>query len=134
PTASTPPGNDYKRTWVDIWGEAGKSFCAKMSLYENGTQGNFTEISCTGDGLKDTFLISANGLDTCFIEFIGSPSEFNGKPRLTVVVHNKTDDDAVISVSGKEGKIHMWNEYYFYGYIDRYTGTFSAGRQAWATS
>ncbi len=134
PTATTSPGNDYKRTWVDIWGEPGKAFCASLSLYDNGVAGNHTDVLCTVDGIKDTFLISANGLDTCFIEFIGSPSEFNGKPRLTVVVHNKTDDDACVSVTGTDGLVHMWNEYYFYGYIDRYSSIFSKGGQSWATS
>src|SRR5690606_22411490 len=36
-TGGTPAGNDYKRTWVDICGESGKSFCASLSLYDNGT-------------------------------------------------------------------------------------------------
>jgi minor extracellular serine protease Vpr len=122
----------YKRTWVDIWGDTGKSFCARVTLY-NGTEGPSTALICTDGAELDTFLIADNGLDTCYVSFIPYASEYNDMPRIIINVFNKSGDTAFVSVSGKDGRIHMWNEYYYYGYVHRYTSAFISGGKPWAT-
>jgi len=119
----------YKRTWVDIWGDTGKTFCARVTLY-NGVQGQATELVCNAaDTDLDTFLLAANGTDTCYVSFSATPSEYNDRPRIIINVFNKSADTAFVSVSGTDGSIHMWNEYYYYGYVYQYTGTFGHGRR-----
>lgn len=118
--------NDYKRTWVDAWGETGKTFCGKVTLYKNGVAGNTTGYICLDDQVHSLYLIGANGLDTCYAEFITSTSEFNGKPRLTINLFNKAADSMAVSFKGTSGTIHMWDEYYYYGYKYRYSSSFES--------
>ncbi len=116
----------YKRTWVDVWGETGKTFCGQVTLYKAGVPGNKTGFFCLDDNTHSTYLIGDNGLDTCFIEFITSTAEFNGKPRLTINMFNKTGDSTGINISGHNGTIHMWDEYYYYGYKYKYSSSFAS--------
>lgn len=124
----------YKRTWVDVWGDTGKTFCARVTLYNNNIAGNTTGYFCIDDQVHDTFLLSNNGLDTCFVQFITSSSEFNSKPRTIVNIFNKTGDDAQVSVSGTDGAIDMWNEYYYYGFPQGFQSWFSDNGNNWATT
>lgn len=128
--SSTP----FKRTWIDIWGDTGKTFCVNTTLYSKKIAGNSTGFICTDDNIYVDTLIAANGLDTCFVETITSTSEYNDKPRITVNVYSKAQDSIRISVSGKSGKINMWNEYYYYGYTYGYASVFNALGDATATS
>lgn len=126
---------DYKRTWVDIWGEPGKSFCAQVTLYSNGIAGATTDIICIDNNLHQYDLTGANGLDTCHVEFITDSSVFiNNKPRLTLNIHNKASDSVGITVTGTDGTIHMWDEYYFYGYKYGFQSAFWNMGQPWATN
>lgn len=116
----------YRRTWVDIWGQPSKTFCAKATLYTGvaTVAGNTTGYKCIDDAVTDMYLIGSNGLDTCFVQFITSSAEDNGKPRITVNINNKTTDTILISVKGNDGKIDMWDEYYYYGFPYRYQSSF----------
>ncbi|MBC7552978.1 MAG: S8 family peptidase [Taibaiella sp.] len=114
----------YRRTWVDIWGEPGKTFCAKATLYSSGSAGGTTGYQCINDSVTDMYLIGANGIDTCFVEYISSAAEENGKPRMTINIYNKATDTIGISVKGTSGKIDMWDEYYYYGFPQRYQSAF----------
>ncbi len=126
------PAN-YKRTWVDVWGETGKTFCGKVTLYNNGV-GNTTDFVCIDDNVHTKNLMAANGTDTCYVDFITSSSEFNGKPRMTISIFNKAADSVAVSISGKSGTINMWDEYYYYGYPYKYRSEFVNYGQSWATN
>lgn len=115
----------YKRTWIDIWGDTAKTFCVKTTLYSKGIAGNSTGKICIDNTTKTHTLISANGLDTCFVQTYTSAAEYNMKPRVTINVYSKTTDSIGISVIGNNGNIHMWNEYYYYGYTYKYNCTFT---------
>lgn len=125
----------YRRTWVDIWGEPTKTFCARATLYSGGVAGNTTEFHCIDNAVTDTFLIAANGIDTCWVEFITSSAEAtNGKPRITVNLWNKSTDTIGISVAGHDGKIDMWDEYYYYGFPHQFQSAFDSLGNSWAST
>lgn len=117
---------DYKRTWVDVWGDPGKTFCGKLTLYKNGIAGNTTGYICLDNQVHSMYVLGANGLDTCYVDFITATSTFNGKPRLTISLFNKAVDSVAISVKGNDGTIHMWDEYYYYGYKYKFASTFES--------
>lgn len=115
----------YKRTWVDIWGDTSKTFCAKVTLYSGGsTVGESTGYICLDDTTHQFVLHSAHGTDTCEVEFINATSEYNDKPRMTINVFNHATDSIRISVKGTSGTIDMWDEYYYYGYTNGYQSEF----------
>ncbi|RYE22974.1 MAG: T9SS type A sorting domain-containing protein [Sphingobacteriales bacterium] len=70
--------------------------------------------------------MGANGLDTCFVEFITSSAEFNDKPRMTLNIWNKSTDSINVSLSGTSGSIDAWDEYYYYGYKYGYQSAFES--------
>lgn len=125
---------DYRRTWVDIWGDTAETFCVKTSLYSKGLEGNNTGRICLDNGVHYDTLIAANGLDTCFIETITSDAEYNLKPRVTVSIYSKTTDSIALSVTGTKGDIDMWDEYYYYGYKYGFASEFSNIGIPWASS
>lgn len=113
-----------KKTWVDVWGDSSKTFCAKITLTNNGVQGNSTGYVCIDDQVHSFYLLAGNGTDTCFVDVMTSSSEFNNKPRITLNLHNKTDDTILVSLKGNDGKINAWNEYYYFGYKYGYSSSF----------
>jgi minor extracellular serine protease Vpr len=125
-TFTTFSSNAYKRTWVDIWGEPSKTFCAKVTLYQNGLAGNTTDFYCIDDQTHNTYILGANGTDTCFVDFITSSAEFNNKPRVTVQIFNKAGDSVHVAVKGTDGVINMWDESYYYGYKYGYSSIFES--------
>jgi minor extracellular serine protease Vpr len=124
----------YKRTWVDIWGQPAKTFCAKATLYSGGVAGATTGYQCITNSVNDMYLIGANGLDTCYVEFISASAEPNGKPRITVNIFNKATDSVGISVNGTDGSIDMWDEYYYYGFPHQFQSAFDSLGNPWAVS
>jgi minor extracellular serine protease Vpr len=122
----------YKRTWIDAWGDAGKTFCAQATLYKNGVAGNATGFVCINNSIETQYLIGENGTDTCTVEFISSDAEFNGRPRLTMNIYNKAADSIGITFKGTDGHIDMWNEYYYYGYTHSFLSDFNNHGYAWA--
>ena len=124
----------YQRTWVDIWGEAGKTFCGKATLYRNGSPVGAPSFVCLDNNTYTYNLIGSNGIDTCIVEYINTLADGNnGKPRMTINVYNKTTDTIRIDVKGTNGSVNMWNEYYYYGYDHSYQSAFSKLGQSWAT-
>lgn len=132
-TFLTFSSNTYKRTWVDVWGDPGKTFCGKVTLF-NGAVGSTSNFKCIDDNIHDTVLISSSGLDTCFVQFITSSAESNGKPRMTIDVYSKVSDSVNVTLKGNDGTINAWNEYYYYGYKYQYQSTFSNVAKPWATT
>lgn len=132
-TFLTFSSNTYKRTWVDVWGEPNKTFCGKVTLYNGNNVGNTSKFKCIDDAIHDTVLVGANGLDTCFVQFITSSAESNGKPRMTIDIYSKASDSINVTVRGTSGTINTWNEYYYYGYKYQYQSSFSDMSHPWAT-
>lgn len=123
---------NYQRTWVDIWGDSSRTFCGKATVYSNGTPVSTTGFVCLDNNIHSMYLLGSNGTDTCYVEFINSTMEQNGKPRMTINVFNKTTDTISIAVKGNNGRVHMWNEYYYYGYTNGFSSEFSNAGQSWA--
>jgi minor extracellular serine protease Vpr len=123
----------YKRTWIDMWGEKEKNFCASVSLFNNGIETHTTDFVCIDDEIHDTLLINNNN-DTCSVQFITSLAEYNGKPRLTINLYNKTTDSVLVKIKANDGTIHLWNEYYYYGYTHRFTSSFESYGFPWAAT
>lgn len=115
-----------QRTWVDVWGDTSETFCAQVTLYENGVAGNTTGYICIDDNLHELYVLANGGQDTCYVNFITSSSEYNNKPRITLDIHNRSDDSVHVSVKGASGAIDMWNEYYYYGYKYGYSSVFES--------
>lgn len=116
----------YKRTWIDIWGDTAKTFCANVTLYKNGVAGNTTGFFCIDDQTHNMYLLGDNGLDTCYVSFITESATYNDKPRMTVTLFNKSADSMAIAVKGTSGAIDMWDEYYYYGYKYKYSSEFES--------
>ena len=113
----------YQRTWVDVWGEANKSWCAEAVLYRNGQPTSNVARVCLDNTLHNNFIINAAG-DTCEVKFINEVSAYNGKPRMVVDLYNRTSDTVQLRFVSTSGTIHMWDEYYFYGYNYQYSSAF----------
>lgn len=125
--------NIYQRTWVDIWGEPNQSFCGKVTLYSQNQAGDSISF-CLDNATHDRVLMNINGLDTCFVKFINTTAAPNGKPRMTIDIYNKGSDSVGVAISGNNGTIHVWNEYYYFGYIHRYQCSFDSLGQTWAVN
>lgn len=126
------PGT-YQRTWVDVWGEPGKTFCGEVTLYNNGV-GNTTQFVCIDDNIHDMNLVGAAGNDTCTVQFITSSAEPNGKPRMTINIFNHTADSVGITLKGTSGTIHAWDEYYYYGFPHGFQSAFDSLGRTWAVT
>jgi minor extracellular serine protease Vpr len=122
----------YKRTWVDVWGEQSKTFCASVTLYKDSVAGNTTGMICIDDQTHSFTLIGANGTDSCTVDIITSAAEFNGKPRTTISIFNHGADSIGITLKGTDGTIHAWDEYYYYGYTNGFQSAFSSHGYPWA--
>lgn len=115
-----------KRTWVDIWGDTAKTFCAQVTLYSNGVAGNSTGFVCIDDQDHPMYLVGNNGNDTCYVEFLTSSSEYNSKPRVTIDIYNKAADSIHVAIKSTDGSIDVWNEYYYFGYTHSYSSAFES--------
>lgn len=117
----------YQRTWIDAWGEPTKDFCVAVTLYGNGAAGNSTGFLCADNNSHNLYLLSGNGLDTCYVDISTSSSEINnGKPHIFLNVYNKSTDSMGISFKADNGTINAWNESYFYGYVHSYSSQFES--------
>jgi minor extracellular serine protease Vpr len=105
-----------KKTWVDAWGEAGKNFCAEVTLYNGTVAGNSSGLICLDDSVHTFFLLGSTG-DTCYITLTTSLSDFNGKPRIFFDIYSKSTSRVVITLKGNRGTVNMWM-----GYVIDYTG------------
>jgi minor extracellular serine protease Vpr len=119
-----------KNTWVDVWGQSGQSFCAKVSLY-NGVETATTGFVCLDNQLHRFYLIGANN-DTCFVDMVTATSEFNGKPRLYLSLGSRVKDSICLTINGTSGTINIWN-----GYVrasNGYYGELTSNGRSWATA
>jgi hypothetical protein len=122
------PAN-YQRTWLDAWGDTGKTWCADAILYRNGLPVSTTASVCLDNNNHSFKLVGTNN-DTCYVDFLNSLSEYNDKPRMTVDFFNKTTDTLRITFRSTSGSIDVWDEYYYYGYDYKFQSWFSKLGQA----
>ncbi len=118
-----------KKTWVDMWGDAGKPFSVKVTLY-NGS----TPVTSTGfvsmDGLVHSFkLIGSNG-DTCALTLAANPAEYNGKTHALLQVYSKVTDGICLTLGATGGTVNLWNLYV--EAPSGYESPFTNGGQSWA--
>ncbi len=119
-----------KNTWVDIWGQNGNSFCAKVSLY-NGIETATTGFVCLDNTVHRFSLIGSNN-DTCYVDMATSSAEFNGKPRIYLSLGSRVKDSICLTVQGASGSINIWN-----GYVrasSGYYGELTSNGRSWATA
>lgn len=97
-----------KKTWLDIWGDVGETFCVQVKLYYVYDEGEQIDFVCLNDDMSvDTFLIAHNG-DTCFFNLTTVASEYNGKPHALLDFHNKSNNRVCVGVKGTSGTVNMW--------------------------
>jgi minor extracellular serine protease Vpr len=124
------PNAATRTTWVDMWGDQGKSFCIKVDLYK-GTQIATTGYICLDDTIHQ-FTLPGSNHDTCFVTMTTSTAEFNQKPRIYLSLHSKANDSICLTVRASDGHVNLWN-----GYVSRgegYFGQLTNGNRAWATA
>ncbi|MDX2002622.1 MAG: S8 family peptidase [Chitinophagales bacterium] len=127
-----PTFNDYlgsDKTWLDVWGEQGKTFCAQVSLYNNG-QTATTPMVCIDGQVNKYKLVGLDG-DTLLVSITSSPAEFNGKPRIYIGLDNRSADTVLLTLKGNEGSLHLWNGYVYDG--RGYYGELENFGYSWAT-
>lgn len=131
-TVSTCVGFDQylgtKNTWLDLWGDSGKTFSAEVALY------NDSLVATTGFiGLDNTThrlaLIGTNN-DTCFVTMTTSTAEFNGKPRIYLSLDSRVPDSVYLTIKATSGTVNVWNGYIRDG--GGYFGEMTKGNQPWA--
>jgi subtilisin family serine protease len=123
------PGMNPKNTWVDVWGEQGKTFCAQVSLYHD-TLVTSTGYVCLDNTIHEFYLVGTNH-DTCYVTLTTSTSEFNGKPRIYLSIGSKVTDSICLSIKSFDGEIHAWNGYVRAG--EGYFGDLTDFGKPWAT-
>ncbi|MEI8201618.1 MAG: S8/S53 family peptidase [Bacteroidota bacterium] len=111
-----PTVDGLKKTWIDMWGEAGKTYCVKVSLFNGTTMGNSTGFICPDSSLFNYNLIGPAG-DTCFLSLTNTAIDFNGKPRIFCDLFSKTASKVEISFKCSDGSMNAWM-----GYVKDYTG------------
>ena len=120
-----------KKNQLDIWGEAGKSFCMNFSLYNLNTKLDSTTTICLDDTTHQFNLIGSNG-DTCFVTITSVASEFNGKPHMLVQLFSKVLDRLAVTITSTDGTVNMWQ-----GIVIKtsgYYGTFAKSGYTWAVN
>ena len=108
-----------KRTWVDIWGDSAQTFCVQVSLYTGTSAADSTGYICPDNQLHVIPLVNATN-DTLYVSISASPSEFNGKPRVFISLHNKAAEQVLVSVKGQSGAVNLWS-----GYVKDQTGYYA---------
>lgn len=126
-----PTINGEKRNWIDVWGEVGKQFCLKISLYNGSTVSSATTDICLNNNTLDTFLIGSKN-DTCFLTITAKAADYNGKPHILVDVFSKTADRFCVSLFAQSGLVNMWQG--FVNDYNGYYGEFTAGGFPWGTA
>ncbi len=123
--------NEEKRNWIDVWGEVGKQFCLKISLYNGSIVSSATTTICLNNNTLDTFLVGSKN-DTCFLTITAKAADYNGKPHILVDVFSKTADRFCVSLFAQSGLVNMWQG--FVNDYNGYYGEFTTGGFAWATA
>ncbi|MFN5545524.1 MAG: S8 family serine peptidase [Bacteroidota bacterium] len=121
--ATLPVVNSQKRSWLDTWGNAGKSFAVSLQLYNGAQRSTDSLVFLLSQTAIDTFLIGSDG-DTLFIKAYGTPADLNGKPHVLLDVFNKSTNRILFGIHSKAAKVHSWM-----GFVDAYNGYYGAFEQ-----
>jgi len=113
------------KNYVDVWGDAGKTFCLRFSMYKNGSVTNSSVLYCLDDDVKDIVLVGSDG-DTCLITLATKQQENNNKPHAAFEVLTKSGDTLMVSAVATSGTVHMWQEYFDESW-NTYYGEFLGG-------
>ena len=124
------PNFPEKKSWLDIWGDAGEEFCIQLKLHEGTTEKSASEYFCLDNSTIDTFLIGSDN-DTMFFKISTFEADLNGKSHAFIDLDSKTSNNLSIGVKGYSGVVNLWLGYV---YDTRgYYGEFSTKGQSWAT-
>jgi minor extracellular serine protease Vpr len=99
-----------KKTWIDIWGDAGETFCIQFGTYNGINNNAATDFMCIENSTIDTFLIGSDN-DTFFINLSTVSADINGKPHAFLDVYSKTNDNIGLSVKASSGAVNVWMGY-----------------------
>lgn len=120
-----------KKTWVDMWGDTGKSFCVNVKLYDGAVAIDSTGPICIADTTHNYILTGSDG-DPCYVAVSMVASEYNGKPHAFLSFHSYTPDNICLTTTATSGTINMWE-----GYVFPPTGYYGALKKlgySWAVS
>ena len=118
-------------TWVDVWGDTGKSFCLNISLYDTTSAVANTGFICLSDTTQSFNLVGSNG-DTCFVTVTMTDTEYNGKPHVFLSFYSRVHDNICLTTKAFSGTVNMWE-----GYVlppEGYYGYFKKLGYSWAVS
>jgi subtilisin family serine protease len=116
---SLPDIDGEKRTWIDVWGQVGQSFCVELSLNNGATKLSSIPICLTNNTL-DTFLVGALN-DTCYLTITALVADYNQKPHVLIDVFSKTQSVVGLTIKASQGNVHAW-----LGYVKDYRGHYGA--------
>ncbi len=116
----TPIG---KRSWIDIWGEAGQNLEVQLTLYNGLTKGDSTGWIPLGTAARPVVLRSSRG-DTLDGFVSAAVAAFNNKPRILLDLHSRTAGRLLLSVRGSAGTANAWAGYVYQttGYYGNFAG------------
>lgn len=120
-----------KRTWIDVWGEAGKQFSVQLRLFNGSTEQSVSGFFTLDNKTIDTFLLGSNN-DTCLFTLTATANEFNGKPHILIDAYSKTANNLCLSIKAVDGTTHAW-----LGFVQNYNGyygEFTSNNQLWAVN
>ena len=100
-------GLPQKINQADVWGDTGKTFCIKFTLYTGNAIVASSQFICLDGNTHQIFLIGANG-DTCFITATGVQSEFNEKPHMLLQFKSRVNERLCLTVKATDGKVNLW--------------------------
>lgn len=112
-----------QKTWIDVWGDTGKSFCLDVKLYDTTTRIDTTVQICVADTIQNYTLTGSDG-NPLYVTIAMTAVEYNGRPHAFISFHSLTDNNICLTASGTSGTINMWE-----GYIYPPTGYYGALRK-----
>jgi len=120
----------FKATWLDIWGDTGRTFTLGLSLFDGSEFTDSIYVKCINNMAIDTFLIGSDN-DTCFLKISILPSDINNRSHILVDINCKTIDSLCVTVKDTVGTVNMCLGYVFGS--RGYYGYFTDNNKPWAT-
>ena len=104
------------RTWIDVWGQPGETFCIQFGTFNGAVSNEVTDYLCIDDTTLDTFLIGTDN-DTLFINLSTVSADLNLQPHAFCDIRSKTIDNISFKVKATSGEVNAWM-----GYVQESTG------------
>lgn len=99
---------------VDLWGDAGKSYCVEVGLFSNGIKGAKTQTICIDNIYRVIPLIGKDN-DTCLVSIVSEINALNNKPHISIRLKQKSNDSIYVTAKATEGTVHLWRGWDFIG-------------------